>query len=50
MTGIELGNAVEGVLEFQVTFTYTKYTAQNRVANPTADFITTGIGSLLTNL
>lgn len=50
MTGIELGNAQEGISEFQVTFTYTKYTAQNRVANPMADLITTGIGSLLTNL
>ena len=50
MTGIELGNAIDGVLEFQVTFSYTKYTAKNKEANPMADFITTGIGSLLTNL
>ena len=51
MTGIELGNMLtDQIIEFQVTFSYTKYTAKNKEANPMADFITTGIGSLLTNL
>lgn len=48
---IELGNALtDQPLEFNVTFSYTKYTTRNRQATPTSDFITSSVGTLLTRL
>jgi hypothetical protein len=50
ITGVELGNANGEILEFNVTFSYTKYKTKSRQATPTSDFIKSQLGTLLTNI
>lgn len=48
---IELNNtSVDQILEFTVSFSYTKYTAKNRQATPARDLITSSLGTILTRL
>jgi hypothetical protein len=48
---IELSNTSnDQILEFNVTFSYTKYTSKNRQATPLTDFITSSVGTILTRL
>ena len=51
MTDINLSNASnDQILDFTVTFSYTKYTTRNRQATPLQDLATTGVGTILTRL
>lgn len=51
MTDINLNNSsVDQVLDFTVTFSYTKYTTRNRQATPLQDLATTGVGTILSRL
>ena len=51
ITGVELGNANGEILEFNVTFSYTKYNiTKSRQATPNSDFITSQLSTLLTNI
>lgn len=51
MTDINLSNAAnDQILEFSVTFSYTKYNTRNRQATPLQDLITSGVGTILSRL
>lgn len=51
MTDVNLGNALnDQVLEFSVSFSYTKYTTKNRQATPLQDLVTSGVGTILSRL
>jgi len=51
MTDVNLGNALtDQVLEFSVSFSYTKYTTKNRQATPLQDLATSGVGTILSRL
>ena len=51
MTDVNLGNALnDQVLEFSVSFSYTKYTTKNRQATPFQDLLTSGVGTILSRL
>ena len=51
MTDINLNNSsVDQVLDFTVTFSYTKYTTRNRQATPLQDLATSGVGTILSRL
>lgn len=51
MTDINLSNASnDQILDFTVTFSYTKYTTRNRQATPLQDLVTTGVGTILSRL
>lgn len=51
ISDVELSNAAnDQILEFNVSFSYTKYNTRNRQATPGADFAKSAIGTLLTRL
>lgn len=51
ITDVDLSNsAFDRIIEFNVTFSYTKYTTVNREATPVGDFLTSGLGTILSRL